>query len=79
VALGGQNWKRRFFVLTPGTLFYFVSDTEEALPKGVIPLHGYQVRLADDSAVQNCAHVMPTARLLANPNPVLLRFLLALN
>ncbi|CAF3565599.1 unnamed protein product [Rotaria sp. Silwood1] len=55
-----RNWKRRWFVITDGCLFYFESRTEVDIPRGVIPLVDVAVReIDDDRTKQYCLEIFP--------------------
>ncbi|CAF3927868.1 unnamed protein product [Rotaria magnacalcarata] len=57
-----RNWKRRWFIITDGCLFYFESRTEVDSPRGVIPLVDVAVReIEDDRTKPFCFELFPLA------------------
>ncbi|CAF3684350.1 unnamed protein product [Rotaria sordida] len=55
-----RNWKRRWFIITDGFLFYFESRAESDSPRGVIPLVDVAVReIDDDRTKQYCFEIFP--------------------
>ncbi|CAF0837786.1 unnamed protein product [Adineta ricciae] len=55
-----KNWKRRWFVITDGCLFYFESNLEVDSPRGVIPLVDVGIReIDDDRTKQFCFELFP--------------------
>ncbi|CAF1349006.1 unnamed protein product [Didymodactylos carnosus] len=55
-----RNWKRRWFVITEGCLYYFESTTDRD-PRGIIPLVNVDVRDSDDRTKQFCFELFPLA------------------
>ncbi|CAF0864881.1 unnamed protein product [Didymodactylos carnosus] len=55
-----RNWKRRWFVITEGCLYYFESTTDRE-PRGIIPLVNVDVRDSDDRTKQFCFELFPLA------------------
>ncbi|CAF3557551.1 unnamed protein product [Rotaria socialis] len=57
-----RQWKRRWFVITDGCLFYYESRTEVDNPRGIIPLVDVGVReIDDDRTKQFCFELFPLA------------------
>lgn len=51
-----KTWKRRWFILTDGCLYYFQYTTDKE-PKGIIPLENLCVKEVDDPHKQFCLEV----------------------
>ncbi|UJR16424.1 hypothetical protein I4U23_003326 [Adineta vaga] len=57
-----RNWKRRWFVITDGCLFYYESRTEVDNPRGIVSLIDVGVReIEDDRPKQFCFELFPLA------------------
>ncbi|CAF3880776.1 unnamed protein product [Rotaria sp. Silwood2] len=57
-----RQWKRRWFIITDGFLFYYESRTEVDNPRGIIPLIDIGVReIEDDRTKQFCFELFPLA------------------
>lgn len=54
-----KTWKRRWFILNDGCLYYFelIADKE---PRGIIPLENVNVREVDDKTKQYCFEIYST-------------------
>lgn len=54
-----KNWKRRWFILNDGCLYYF-EFTADKEPRGIIPLENVNVREVDDKTKQFCFEIYST-------------------
>ncbi|CAF1182831.1 unnamed protein product [Adineta steineri] len=55
-----RNWKRRWFVITDGCLFYYETRTEVENPRGIVSLIDVGVReIDDDRTKQYCFELFP--------------------
>lgn len=54
-----KNWKRRWFILNDGCLYYF-ELTADKEPRGIIPLENVNVREVDDKTKQFCFEIYST-------------------
>ncbi|XP_056608968.1 cytohesin-3 [Triplophysa dalaica] len=52
-----KTWKRRWFILTDGCLYYFQYTTDKE-PKGIIPLENLSVREMEDTHKQHCLELL---------------------
>jgi hypothetical protein len=46
-AFNSLSWRRQYFVLRRGVLFFYENDKEQTIPAGFIPLFNVQVEKAD--------------------------------
>ncbi|XP_016088141.1 cytohesin-3-like isoform X1 [Sinocyclocheilus grahami] len=56
-----KTWKRRWFILTDGCLYYFQYTTDQE-PKGIIPLENLSVREVEDAHKQFCLELFSPHR-----------------
>jgi len=54
-----KNWKRRWFILNDGCLYYF-EFTADKEPRGIIPLENVNVREVEDKTKQFCFEIYST-------------------
>ena len=54
-----KNWKRRWFILNDGCLYYF-EFTANKEPRGIIPLENVNVREVEDKTKQFCFEIYST-------------------
>lgn len=54
-----KTWKRRWFILNDGCLYYF-ELTADKEPRGIIPLENVNVREVDDKTKQYCFEIYST-------------------
>uniref|UniRef100_A0A673N629 Cytohesin 4a n=1 Tax=Sinocyclocheilus rhinocerous TaxID=307959 RepID=A0A673N629_9TELE len=56
-----KTWKRRWFILTDGCLYYFQYTTDQE-PKGIIPLENLSIREVEDAHKQFCLELFSPHR-----------------